>query len=88
MWSASQSRSVATSRCSAHNTVPAGRRAEQRSTATERRRASVDNFVGQLGDGAVAPAGAQLQGGRGLPSGCGKSVVKRGRLVADAPRQP
>ena len=58
-------------------------------TATDRRRASRRHRVGQIQRrGGLRQLVRSSSVGAGVPSERGKSVVNRGRLVADAPRQP
>ena len=89
--SASHSRSATMSDNSAARTVPAaasGRGCSDR-TATERRRASWDTSLARCStSGGLRQLVRSSRVGAGDPSDCGKSVVNRGRLVADAPRHP
>ena len=58
-------------------------------TATERRRASADTALARCNvPGGFRQLVRSSRVGAGLPSERGKSVVNRGRLVADAPRHP
>ncbi len=91
MWSAIQARSATTSVCSAASTVPgsASGRARSGCTAIERRRACAEMALANSSTrGGLRQLVLSSQVGAGLPSACGKSVVNRGRFVADAPRQP
>ena len=91
MWSATQSRSASTSASNAHRIVPGSAPGRGRSacTATDLRRASADTALARYRAlGGLRQLVRSSSVGAGLPSERGKSVVNRGRLVADAPRQP
>ncbi len=91
IWSASQSRSAATSRAARTARCPAGHRAAGRSgrTPTDRERASAETALASCSArGGLRQLVHNSLVGAGVPSARGKSVVNRGRLVAEAPRQP
>ena len=75
----------------ARGTVPGWAPGRERSgrTATERRRASADTSLARCrARGGLRQLVSSSRVGAGEPSERGKSVVNRGRLVAEAPRQP
>ena len=58
-------------------------------TATDRRRASADTALARCSArGGLRQLVRSSRVGAGVPSARGKSVVNRGKLVAEAPRQP
>ena len=75
----------------AHSTVPGcapGRGCSGR-TATERRRACAETSLARCrARGGLRQLVRNSRVGASVPSARGKSVVNRGRLVAEAPRQP
>ncbi|SHR55522.1 Uncharacterised protein [Mycobacteroides abscessus subsp. abscessus] len=88
---ATHSRSAAMSPNNAHAIRPeaASGRGSSGRTATERRRASSETELARCrASGGLRQLVRSSLVGAGDPSGSGKSVVNRGRLVADAPRQP
>ena len=77
--------------CSAQRTVPgsASGRGSSGRTATERRRASAETALAMCRVlGGLRQLVRNSRVGAGDPSARGKSVVNRGRLAAEAPRQP